>query len=935
MKNKAFLIIFSIIVFMIGGITLANGKVNIPPRIPSNPIPEDKSIDVSTTPTLYWNCDDPDGDTLTFDIYFGTSSNPPLVKSDLTNNSFIPGKLKPQTTYYWKVVAKDGRGGETEGPIWNFTTESIIKLKYPPNEVTVDWKEVTLSWEVTDDDYITFDVYLGTFELKPIAQNIPEKSLIVRNLERNATYRWYVVAKDIYGNILATKVNSFKTKPNRIPEIKITYPINNSTNIELKPKITWEASDVDNDELKYNIYLNNTLIAEKYTMKYYELDLKPNAKYTLKIEVEDEYGGKNNDTITFSTTRSPSITLLSPEIGKIITGKNAELKWEASDPDGDILTYNLYLSNSATPELYKEGIEKKFIDVELSEYGTYYWMIETVDNKGGKTNSPIWNFTRKKLIVAAGGVEGIFTFDVTDPQNPKLIWHLDTDGNALNVHVSGNYAYVADGENGLLIIDVSDPYNPKNVGHLSTDYADNLYVSGNYVYVIGDDYLVVVDVIDPLNPRIVGRFDTDGYVHDVYVLGKFAYIAQGKSIFNSNSNNGLVIVDISNPANPTKIGFLNTENYISGVYVSGNYAYITDGNLLIVDVSDPTNPSKIMHLDTYDAVDLYVSENLAYLMGDGLTIVDISNPKNPKHVGHLDTDGTAGDLHISGNYAYVADGVNGLVIVDITDPGNLKQVGHFDTYNYAKDVYVSGNYAYIADGENGLVIIDVINPREIGHFDTGNANKIYVSGNYVYVADWYNGLVIVDISDPTNPALAGHLTTDNLPMEIYVSGNYAFIAVFFIGLEIVDISFPLIPINLGILDVGIAGANSVYVSGNYAYVTNGNLLIFDVSVPLNPIKMGHLDVDCFPNKVHISGKYAYLLGLSKGLVIVDISDPLNPKQVGKLDTDVKLNDVYVSGNYAYVADGINGLLKIDVSDPANPVLVYDMLWISLEGISGM
>jgi hypothetical protein len=31
--------------------------------------------------------------------------------------------LKSATTYYWKVVADDGKGGIVESPVWSFTTQ--------------------------------------------------------------------------------------------------------------------------------------------------------------------------------------------------------------------------------------------------------------------------------------------------------------------------------------------------------------------------------------------------------------------------------------------------------------------------------------------------------------------------------------------------------------------------------------------------------------------------------------------------------------------------------------------------------------------------------------------------------------------------------------------------------------------------------------------
>jgi len=98
---------------------------NNPPNVPSNPNPANNKTDVSITTTLSWTCSDPDGDSLTYDVYFGTSPTPPLVKSNHTSTTYNPGTLNYGTKYYWKIVAKDSKGGITEGPVWNFTTMSL------------------------------------------------------------------------------------------------------------------------------------------------------------------------------------------------------------------------------------------------------------------------------------------------------------------------------------------------------------------------------------------------------------------------------------------------------------------------------------------------------------------------------------------------------------------------------------------------------------------------------------------------------------------------------------------------------------------------------------------------------------------------------------------------------------------------------------------
>jgi hypothetical protein len=120
---KLFLLSF-ILIFLASGCVTKPTVTNQPPTAPTTPNPQDNETDVATTVTLSWTCSDPDGDTLTYDVYFGTLENPTLVKEGNTTTSYTVENLNPNTKYYWKVVAKDGKGGVKEGPVWSFTTAS-------------------------------------------------------------------------------------------------------------------------------------------------------------------------------------------------------------------------------------------------------------------------------------------------------------------------------------------------------------------------------------------------------------------------------------------------------------------------------------------------------------------------------------------------------------------------------------------------------------------------------------------------------------------------------------------------------------------------------------------------------------------------------------------------------------------------------------------
>lgn len=91
---------------------------------PVSSTPPHESVGQSITPTLHWDCSDPDGDALQYDVYIGSLSTPPLVSSNQPNTNFTPGTLEYSRKYYWKVIAKDSKGASTSSVLWSFTTKS-------------------------------------------------------------------------------------------------------------------------------------------------------------------------------------------------------------------------------------------------------------------------------------------------------------------------------------------------------------------------------------------------------------------------------------------------------------------------------------------------------------------------------------------------------------------------------------------------------------------------------------------------------------------------------------------------------------------------------------------------------------------------------------------------------------------------------------------
>ncbi len=102
---------------------LKGDYINQTPYPPNSPDPEDGAENQSIYHDIYWACIDPEGDTLNYDVYFGTEDTLHLLSFAQSEITFDPGLLKHNKQYFWKIIARDIHGDTTQGPLWSFITE--------------------------------------------------------------------------------------------------------------------------------------------------------------------------------------------------------------------------------------------------------------------------------------------------------------------------------------------------------------------------------------------------------------------------------------------------------------------------------------------------------------------------------------------------------------------------------------------------------------------------------------------------------------------------------------------------------------------------------------------------------------------------------------------------------------------------------------------
>ncbi|GEC71580.1 hypothetical protein SAMN05443543_102239 [Flavobacterium flevense] len=103
--------------------TAGEAVTNRLPFLPELVFPASNSVLNTATAKLSWTATDVDAtDILVYDVYFGTTTTPTQKISENITTTTLDVNLNTGKEYYWKVVVKDNKGGETTGQIWKFKT---------------------------------------------------------------------------------------------------------------------------------------------------------------------------------------------------------------------------------------------------------------------------------------------------------------------------------------------------------------------------------------------------------------------------------------------------------------------------------------------------------------------------------------------------------------------------------------------------------------------------------------------------------------------------------------------------------------------------------------------------------------------------------------------------------------------------------------------
>ena len=205
---------------------------------------------------------------------------------------------------------------------------------------------------------------------------------------------------------------------------------------------------------------------------------------------------------------------------------------------------------------------------------------------------------------------------------------------------------------------------------------------------------------------------------------------------------------------PGEFSLLSQSSFISNGQVIrfvSNYAFVGDGKQLkIVDVTNLNSPQLIFSFPEYGwqgyVISLDIKGDYAFVVEGqyqyNLQIVNIAIPSSPLAVATLNLGGTAEEVLVDSNYAYIASGTRGVSIIDITDVENPILVTRAATSN-ALSLTLAARYNLLVVGSglrnNGGWSVDISNPtlpNVIGHYiSPGYSWRLHYAYGYLFVAD--------------------------------------------------------------------------------------------------------------------------------------------------------------------------------------------------------
>ncbi|WP_321376289.1 T9SS type A sorting domain-containing protein [uncultured Draconibacterium sp.] len=416
-------------------ITINITKPNNPPNLPYNEDPDDNKTNVSVyLSELNWSCSDPDGDDVDYEVYFEKGDATPNDKigspsgSDQSLSSILP--LDYDSKYYWQIIAIDDYGDETEGEIWEFTTESkpnttpTISRKSPTSSsVTVAANTSTKFTASSYDEDGAGDLdkilwYVGSTKEDETdwSNNLlnPRDNDFSHSFDSPGSYTVKAIVYDQAG--ATAEVSWTVTVTNTTPTISRKSPTSSSVTVAANTSTKFTASSYDEDgagDLDKILWYVGSTKEDETDWSNNLLNPRDNdfshsfdspGSYTVKAIVYDQAGATAEVSWTVTVTNTtPTISRKSPTSSSVTVAANTSTKFTASSYDedgaGDLDKILWYVGSTKEDETMKTDWSNNLLNPRDNDFSHSfdspgsYTVKAIVYDQAGATAEVSWTVT--------------------------------------------------------------------------------------------------------------------------------------------------------------------------------------------------------------------------------------------------------------------------------------------------------------------------------------------------------------------------------------------------------------------------------------------------------------------------------------------------------------------------------------------------------------
>ena len=381
--------------------------------------------------TFVWEADDPDNDTLAFDVLLVNSTSRLRVASGLPDGArSAEFDLVSVADGAYRVLV-EARDDDTDIPLVSNATSGeftvlnhapTVELLSPRNGVLVGTVLVDLAWNGSDVDgnslhyrVVVSDVQFQPSSVPPTGTSTSASSLEVGPLVDGRTYYWTVVPFDgrLEGPVVQIWSLTVQLPRNTPPDVVLLSPGDGAVVNGGSVALRWDATDADGDPLAFDVLVSTapfdlgappiprtTTGALLYTLA----DLIDGATYYWTVVADDSNGSRTGPfprsffVQTTHANRPPTAELLSPAEGALVTATAVRLEWSGDDEDGDAVTFFLVLStqpfaSTAPPPFLTSTMAHTHLAEGLSDGATYYWTVVPHDGRTNGTAPAVRRFT--------------------------------------------------------------------------------------------------------------------------------------------------------------------------------------------------------------------------------------------------------------------------------------------------------------------------------------------------------------------------------------------------------------------------------------------------------------------------------------------------------------------------------------------------------------